>query len=219
MPLHRITRQRTGNHRKVPLRDCQEQYRWKRGLDTLEISLQSALQTQILCCTRLTQSVVAQAAELMAEADLVLDPVVRARYYEDARALLSIQNEVVRPVTDYYFEQEGYLADISPDDDEADHNYGPPRNRTINDLSEYEARRYTRFSKDELRRMFRLFRIGDGSIRIRCSTTQNRHYLFTGEEIFLFGLAKLATGDYSDKLYMDLFVYITSFWHFFNNFK
>ena len=65
MPLQRNVRQRTGNHRKIPLRNCQEQYRWKRGLDTLEMSFQSALQTQILSCNRLSQSIVSQAASLL----------------------------------------------------------------------------------------------------------------------------------------------------------
>ena len=128
------------------------------------MSLQSVLQTQILCCTRFTQSVVAQAGELMADADLVLDPVERSQYYEDARVLLVMRDEVVCHVTEYYFKQEPNLVDITPDDDEADHYYGPPWNRSINDISNYNARRYTWFSRDELHRIYRLFKIGDSLV-------------------------------------------------------
>ena len=105
----------------------------------------------------------------------------------------------------FYSEQETELADISIDDDRADHYYGVTRNRSINELSDYNARRYTRFLKDELHRIYRLFNIGNDLIRIPCARTQNNHYLFTGEEIFLFGMAKLATGDYTDRLCCDLF--------------
>ena len=108
-------------------------------------------------------------------------------------------------MTEYYFDEEAQLEDIPLDDDEADHYYGPPRNRSIDGLSDYNARRYTRFSKDELRRIYRLFGIGDGALRIRCSRTQDNYYRFSGEEVFLLGMAKLAMEDNSDKLCCDLF--------------
>ena len=72
-------------------------------------------------------------------------------------------------------------------------------------MSDYVARRYTRFSKEELVQILFLFQLGGGDIRIRCSRTQNRCYLFTREEVFLYGMNKLATGDYTDKLCMDVF--------------
>ena len=159
MPSQRNVRQRTGNHRKIPLRDCQEQYRWKRGLDTLEMSLQSALQTQILACNRLSQSIVSQTAALMVEAEDAIDLGDREEYLDEAVQLLMIQDEVVRPVTEYYFDEESELGDIAPGDDEADHDFGLPRNRSIAAMSDYDARRYTRFSKEELARILFLFHL------------------------------------------------------------
>ena len=205
MPVHRHIRQRTGNHRKRPLRDCQEQYRWKRGLDVLDITLQSALQTQILCCTRFSQGIITQSAALIAEAELLRTPVEREAYLDEADTLLMMHGQVIQPTTRLYSDQETELADIMVVDDRADHYYGVERNRSIGELSDYVARRYTRFSKDELWRIYRLFNIGDKPIRIACSTTQDNFYMFSGEEISLFGVAKLATGDFSDKLCCDVF--------------
>ena len=64
---------------------------------------------------------------------------------------------VVIPMGEYYIEQESALCDIDPQDDEANHWYGMPRNRSINVLDDYTARHYMRFSKDELRRIYHLF--------------------------------------------------------------
>ena len=90
-------------------------------------------------------------------------------------------------VTEYYFNEEAKLWDIAQEDDEADHMCGQPRNRSIAAMSDYDARRYTRFSKEELARILFLFQLGGGDIRIRCSRTQNRCYLFTREEVFCMG--------------------------------
>ena len=146
-----------------------------------------------------------QAASLMVEAEDAVDLGDKEEYLDEAVLLLMIQDEVVRPVSEYYFDEEAELGDISPDDDEADHLYGLPRNRSIAAMSDYDARRYTRFSKEELARILFMFHLGGGDIRIRCSRTQNWCYLFTREEVFLYGMAKLATGDYADKLCMDIF--------------
>ena len=90
----------------------------------MEILLQSTIHTQIMCCTWFTKCIIVQAAELVAEADLVLDLVGEAQYYDDARSFLVIRDEMIRHVTEYYFEQEAYLADITADDDKTDHYYG-----------------------------------------------------------------------------------------------
>ena len=47
--------------------------------------------------------------------------------------------------------------------------------------------------------------MGGEDIRIRCSRTQNRCYLFQKEEVFLYGMTKFSTGEYANKLCMDIF--------------
>ena len=56
----------------------------------MDMCLQFALQTQILCCTCFAQSMVTQAARLIAEADLTLDSFLRLTYYDEARDLLQV---------------------------------------------------------------------------------------------------------------------------------
>ena len=102
----------------------------------------------------------------MAEAEIVADPVVGAAYYKEARVLLMMQAEVVQPVTEYYFDEEADLEDISPEDEKANHYYGRPKNRAIDDISDYNEWWYIRFLKDKLRRIYRLFNIEDGAVSI-----------------------------------------------------
>ena len=102
MPPHRHVRQRTGNHRKRPIRDCQEQYRWKRGLDVLDVALQSALQTQVLYCTNLSKDITAQSAALIAEGEMLLNPVERDELFDQADTLLLMHQHVIQPISLFF---------------------------------------------------------------------------------------------------------------------
>ena len=128
MPTHCHTREQTGNHRKRPLRECQEQYRWKCGLEALDVTLQSALQTQILCCTRFSQDIIVQYTVLIDEAELLRTPVEIEAYLDEADILLLMHGQVIQPTTQLYSDQETGLADITVADDRADHDYGGKRN-------------------------------------------------------------------------------------------
>ena len=83
----------------------------------LEVSLQSALQSQILCCNLFSQDLCAQSATLLAEADLLLSPVEAEDYFEEADLLLLMHTHVIHPLTEYYFDTEADLGDINPDND------------------------------------------------------------------------------------------------------
>ncbi len=63
----------------------------------------------------------------------------------------------MKPICDYYFDRETALCDISPEDDEADHNYRQKRNRTIDELTDYNARKWTNFTKSQLKRIKHMF--------------------------------------------------------------
>ena len=205
MPKQRRRRQKTGNHRKVPIRQCQEQYRWKRGLDTLNINFRDALQTEILYTTKYSQDIQSSTALLLAQSNACLNPVQKLGLSRQAERLILMNQTIMKPICDYYIDIETQLCDITPLDDAANHDYGPKRNRIIAQMDDYTCRRYTRFSKQELQRIFHMFNIGYRDIKIKCSSTQNNSYTFTSEEIFLFSLAKIATGDSTDKLCCDLF--------------
>ena len=63
----------------------------------------------------------------------------------------------------------------------------PPKNRSIDEISDEDAHRLTQFRRDQLRLLLAHWRIPEFVI------TQQQHH-FTGEEILLVCLAKIATG-------------------------
>jgi hypothetical protein len=65
---------------------------------------------------------------------------------------------------------------------------GPPRNRVINELTDEVAYSLTRFTKEQLRLLFAHFRMPEVIV------TEHRHH-FSGEEVLIVCLAKIATGD------------------------
>jgi len=64
----------------------------------------------------------------------------------------------------------------------------PPRNRSIDELSEENAKSLTRFNKDQLHQLLLHW-------RIPAVIVTGQRYSFTGEEVLIISLAKLATGD------------------------
>jgi hypothetical protein len=64
-----------------------------------------------------------------------------------------------------------------------------PKNRRIDDLSEDEAYRWTRFTKAQLHLLYLHLRIPEW-----LPSTASR-YIFTGEEVLLVALTRIATGD------------------------
>jgi hypothetical protein len=64
----------------------------------------------------------------------------------------------------------------------------PPRNRSIDDILEEMAKQLTRFTKDQLRLLLLHWRIPNVIVT-------GPHYQFSGEEILLVSMAKIATGD------------------------
>ena len=65
----------------------------------------------------------------------------------------------------------------------------PHRNRTIDSLQPNFAHNYTRFTKEQLRHLLKHLRLPDVVILPR------RRYRFTGEEILIVCMARIATGD------------------------
>ena len=64
----------------------------------------------------------------------------------------------------------------------------PPRNRSIDDLTENKAKELTRFTKDQLRILLVHWRIPETVIA-------GYRHKFTGEEVLLVSLSRIATGD------------------------
>jgi len=74
----------------------------------------------------------------------------------------------------------------------------PPRNRTIDEIPETTAKALTRFNKEQLRLLLLHWRLPDRII------TGYGHQ-FTGEEVLLFSLARIGTGDPITRLVMGHF--------------
>ncbi len=68
--------------------------------------------------------------------------------------------------------------------------FNPPTNRSINDLSEQTARTWTRFNKNQLSQLFIHLRIPN---IVRPQVGGGRR-IFSGEEVFIFSLTKIASG-------------------------
>ena len=111
---------------------------------------------------------------------------------DEIKILRTMQASVIQPIENYYFVQESLLCDVPAAVHENMHDYGPPRNKTINQLSDYDALLMTNFPKNQLRRIYRCFNFGQERINVHCS--QGHNYLYEPEYIFLFGLSKMSSG-------------------------
>ena len=76
----------------------------------------------------------------------------------EAIKLIRIDESLFVQLNNYYIQQESNLCDIDPNADDA-HEYGEPRNRRIDDLTEYQCLRFTRFTKAQVHQMYYYFRI------------------------------------------------------------
>ena len=74
-----------------------------------------------------------------------------------------------------------------------DKNFHPPKNRTIDSLSDSDAVVFTRFTKDELHILFTHLCLPLGEINVM-GHKPNQYRYFNTEEIFLLSLTKLAHG-------------------------
>ena len=54
---------------------------------------------------------------------------------------------VLQPLEGYYFDREAEICDVPHDIHDQCHDYGPPRNRSIEVLSDYDALHYINFTK------------------------------------------------------------------------
>ena len=170
------------------MRDKQEQYRHNHGLHTLDITLRDCFQTQMISANRATQTISKNISDLL-RLSLVVEDV---QLSNEIKLLRAMQSSVISPIETYYFRQESILCDVPEAIHDNLHDYGPPRNRTINSLSDYDALHMTNFTKKQLLRIYRCFNFGNERIRVHCS--QGHFYFFDPEYIFLFGLTKMSSG-------------------------
>ena len=165
MPAQRTSiRQSNGNYRKQPYRKCQQEYRLRRGLTTNQVSLRLCFQTEMLSANSARRSLINYVSGLLVDAHNTNDAEESNLLFDEASTIFSVDRTLLSPVYNYYKHQESNLCDIDPNIDDT-HEYGQPRNRRIEDLTDYECIRNTRFSKNQLYRMFHYFRI-DPVLRI-----------------------------------------------------
>ena len=170
------------------MRDEQEQYRHNHGIHTLDVTLRDCFQTQMISADGATQTIARNISDLL-RLSLVVEDV---QLLNEIKLLREMQSSVISPIEIYYFRQESLLCDVPEAIHDDLHDYGPPRNRTINSLSDYDALHMTNFTKKQLLRIYRCFNFGYEEIRIH--HCQRHYYCFDPEYIFLFGLAKMSSG-------------------------
>ena len=123
---------------------------------------------------------------------MVNNNTIQRTFLQEASVLRAIQHNTVIPLEQYYFQQEAKLCDVPDIIHKQQHDYGTPRHRSIDLLTEYEALHFTNFTKSQLRRIYRCFNFGYDWIRLHCS--QGNFYRECQEHIFLFGLVKTSSG-------------------------
>ncbi len=82
-----------------------------------------------------------------------------------------MQSSVIVPIENYYFIQESTLCDVPEAVHDNLHDYGPPRNRTINWLSDYDSLHMTNFTRNQLWCIYCCFNFGYETIKIYFSGT------------------------------------------------
>ena len=153
---------------------------------------------QMMDATLCTNSILGEMQLLAEEVLLSNSEEEEVEYLMEINILRLMSEECIRPVWEYYLQKEMEMCDVPDEVNDERYEYGPPRKRTIDSFTEYEALTFTNFRKVELRRIFDCFGFGYGNIRVSCY--ENDDYLFHGQELFLFGLVKMATGLDTSKL-------------------
>ena len=188
MPRNKAIHHRTNTVCKKPLCDEQEQYRHSHGLSTLNLSTRECFQIQMASSTHASEKLCENAANLLCLHSLEPDN----HLLNEIKLLMAMQSTTIQPINDYYFIRESSLCDVPPAIHDENHDYGPPRNRTIASLSDYDALHMTNFTKKQLLRIYCCFDFGYLRIDIHCS--QGHSYWFEPQYIFLFGLVKMSSG-------------------------
>ena len=179
MPPIRNRRNRTGHHRRRPMRDTQCDYRADRGLNAGQMSTLKTIQQCISHCLIAGNTFMQYGMITMLLRLLVLQNV----FPHDINALdVIIDGCCIAAGGSFFYgahwiQQDFELADIDPGDDHPAV-YGIPKNRRIALLSNHECRDMTRFNKTQLRRLYHLF-----DLRGRYNVSG---YVMTGEEVFCF---------------------------------
>ena len=212
MPRQRPRRRRTGNHRRRPVRDTQCDYRADRSLNAGGISELRTIQECWFHCLMATNSIMQLIAVSLYIRQLALDQLIPIdvaglEVFIDRSILVGLS---LMALTSHWIRLDFLLADINPND-EFPATYGLHRKRRINDLTNHEARSMTRFKKDELRRLFLLSAL---PARIEMENSQGHAYFMTGEEIFIFGLTKMAHGTTNRQLCEQYFGGCPTRWSF-----
>ena len=190
MPRQRNTRQLNGLHRKRPSRLVQSEYRHIKGLTTNGINLRFCYQSEMMAAQLVRRMHVDLIAVLLLGTHATDNLQEQHELMREAVFLLQINQQVLLQIEQSYHQQESILCDLDPLID-VPHEYGPKRNRTIDALSEHQCVAFTRFTKSQLMRIKRCFRL---PAIVRIYTAINYSYIFTGEEILLFSLTKMALG-------------------------
>lgn len=163
-------RARTGCVRCRPLREEQEQYRHSHGLHTHDVTLCHCFHAQMTSADLATLNLCTNISDLLAYSTLVHTGYMEYNsILEEVRILREMHHTVIELVEANYFGQESIICDVPEHLHDVGHDYAPPRNRTIDSLSEYDALHYTNFTKYQLRRIYRCFNFGYQPIRLHCS--------------------------------------------------
>ena len=150
MPKRKRTRARTGLVRKKPILDEQEQYRHNHGLNSHDVTMRQCLQVQMTSADHASLKLTTNIANLLTLSTMVHQGRSQG-IIQEAMLLRTMQQSTITPIEQYYFHQEALLCDVPDMIHEGQHDYGPPRNRKINVLSDYEALHWTIFTKPQLR--------------------------------------------------------------------
>ena len=188
MVAHR--RQRTGNLRRRPVREVSTSTRDSRSLPSLGISVRNTVQLMWARQHLSTRHIfgrlfILRQIQRILQAHLPGLPLLHLQY---ARMAYTATIQQLFTFINHYATTDYFLSDVH---NETPADYGPERNRRINDFNDEDLRLCTRFNMNQLQRLLILF---DLPIYCEIPLSNNKHYNMHREEILLFSLTKIAHG-------------------------
>ena len=164
MPKQKRRRARTGCVRRKPIKQEQEQYRHSHSLNSHDMTLRSCFQFEMSSSTHATNTLCRNISDLLCYSRMVHrgedNNAILDSIHREVTILRAMQEVTIQPLSIHYFRLEASLCDVPEHLHNIDHDYGPPRNRIINDLSDYQSLHYTNFTKKQLKRIYRCFNFG-----------------------------------------------------------
>ena len=192
MPCHQKNWQiLTGHIHRCPIRQIQSKYCPTHSLNTAQVMMRLCFQMEMLAALKTSHIIFGDIIDSVQIMRSATTPSQESEARKAGRFQMWAIRHCILPIYRYYSQQETILCDVPDIINEARYKYGKPRKGTINSLTDYEALTFLNFGKYELVCIYDCFGFNHQQY-VTCHDV--KCYLFSDEELFIFGLMKLLMG-------------------------